>query len=47
MKDEMLFLKDECFYCDCGCNVFRKKEGCDDKYVCNSCKAQYTVRRSK
>lgn len=35
----MIFIKGQCFYCPCGCNVFTKLE--PKKFRCNSCQEVY------
>jgi hypothetical protein len=30
------------FRCECGCNVFHKKDKDDNKFICNACFAVYT-----
>lgn len=29
------------FRCDCGCNVFHKRVGEENRYICNSCDAEF------
>ena len=31
------------FYCACGCNVFKQNIVDKTKYICNSCKTQYST----
>jgi predicted SprT family Zn-dependent metalloprotease len=33
--------KKESFRCECGCNVFHKRENEPERYICNSCDAEY------
>lgn len=42
-KDWTLTIGGKYFYCDCGCNVFKKNLYDETKYICNSCKAQYNT----
>ena len=30
------------FRCSCGCNVFHKRIGDDDRYICNACLNEFT-----
>lgn len=40
-EDTMVKIGGKCFYCHCGCNVFRKLKSDNSRYVCNSCGELY------